>query len=146
MRSPLWWAALPALALASISCSDSAAVDPESLVGTWDATKLEFARVADPQDKEDVIGDLGGDFVITLAVNGGCTGELTVPPDPVENMTGTWSASVDVFTLHWSGDTHTTQFDMTLSGNTLTLAGGDVEYNFGTGDEAAKLTVVLVKR
>ncbi len=146
MRSPLWWAALPALALASISCSDSTAVDPESLVGTWDGTKLEFARVADPQDKEDVIGDLGGDFVITLAANGGCTGQLTVPPDPMENMTGTWSASADVFTLHWSGDTHTTQFDMTLSGNTLTLAGGDVEYNFGIGDEAAKLTVVLVKR
>lgn len=146
MRSTLWWAALPVLALASVTCSDSNGVDPDSLLGTWDATKMEFTSVADPQDKEDVIADLGGEFVMIIAANGGCTGELTVPPDPLENMAGTWSASADVFTLHWSGDTHTTQFDMTLSGNTLTLAGGDVNYNFGTGDEPAKLTVVLVKR
>lgn len=145
MRSTLWWAALPALVLTAVSCSDSTSVDPESLLGTWDATKLEFTRVANTADKVDVIA-LGGDLVMTLAANDVVTGTLTVPGEAPENLTGTWSASVDVFTLHWDGDTGNTQFDMSLSGDILTLSGGDVDYNFGTGDEAAKLTVVLDKR
>ncbi|MBE0593520.1 MAG: lipocalin family protein [Gemmatimonadales bacterium] len=145
MRSTLWLAALPALMWASASCGDSTAVDPQSLLGTWDATKLEFTRVANTSDKVDLI-DLGGEFVITLAANDVCTGTFTVPGELPENLTGTWSVSVDVFTLHWDGDTGNTQFDMTLSGNTLTLTGGDVDYDFGNGDEAAKLTVVLDKR
>ena len=145
MRSTLWLAALPALMLPSVSCSDSTAVDPESLLGTWDATKVEFTRVANAQDKVDVIA-LGGTLVMTLSANDVCTGTFTVPGTAPENLVGTWTVSADVFTLHWTGDTGNTQFDMSRSGDILTLTGGDVDYDFGVGDEAAKLTVVLDKR
>jgi uncharacterized cupin superfamily protein len=145
MRNVLWWAALPSLVLASVSCSDSAAPDPGSLLGTWDATKLEFTRVANTSEKVDII-PLGGVFVITLAANDVCTASLTMPQTAPENMTGTWSVSIDVFTLHWTGDTGNTQFDFSLSGSTMTLVGGDVDFDFGNGDEPSKLTVVLVKR
>jgi len=145
MRSTLWWAALCSLAVASVGCSDSTAVDPQSLLGTWDATKVEFVRVANTQDRADIV-NLGGAFTITLAANNMCQGTLTFPDTPPENVTGTWSASADVFTLQWTGDQFETQFDMVLAGNTLTLTGGDVDYDFGAGDEAAKLNVTLVKR
>jgi len=144
MRSTLWWAALCSLAVASVGCSDSA-VEPQSLLGTWDATKLEFTRVANTSEKVDII-PLGGAFVITLADNDVCTATLTFPDTAPESMTGTWSVSIDVFTLHWTGDTGNTQFDFSLSENTMTLVGGDVDYDFGNGDEPSKLTLVLVKR
>jgi hypothetical protein len=144
MRSTLWWAALPALALASATCGDDA-VDPQTLLGTWDATAMQFTSVANPQDQVDAI-DVGGAFVITLAANNMCQATLTLPGEPPENLTGTWSASADVFTLQWTGEMFETQFDFVSSGNTLFLTGGHVNFDFGGGDEEATLDVTLVRR
>ncbi len=59
----------------------------------------------------------------------------TEPGQPAEVSSGTWSASADVLTITWtSGQRGNAQFDMTLSGNSLTLTGGHVAYDLNGDD------------
>jgi hypothetical protein len=63
-------------------------------------------------------------------------------------VSGTWSATVDVLTIVRAGQTGQTQFDMTLSGSTLTLSGGHVLFDLnddGAGEECV-LDMALVRQ
>lgn len=73
---------------------------------------------------------------------------LDVPGEPTEVITGTWSASADVFTIRESGSSGNQQFDWNLNGTTLTLSGanGDFDFDGDDIDEPAKVTVVLLKQ
>ena len=108
----------------------------EELTGTWRATKMEFVSVSNPAQKVDVI-TLG--VTATLALNAGGTFFLTStePGHSAETLSGTWSASADVLTLKWTTPfTGEWQFDMALSGGSLTLSGADAEYNIdGVGGD-----------
>lgn len=65
----------------------------------------------------------------------------------MDDLVGTWQASIDVLTITETGDPFSVQFEFTLSGATLTLTGGDVDFDFnGTGDLPAELDRVLVKQ
>ncbi len=132
------------LVLGAAACSDSGP-SMDSFVGTWTASKAEFVRVADATDKVEIIAQ-GGTFRITFNADSTWVATITAPQNVPDTSGGTWSASVDVLTLVTVGLSGQTQFDFVLSGNTVTLTGGHVTWDFGTGDEEALLNVTATKQ
>jgi Lipocalin-like domain len=139
------------LVLAAAACGDSGP-SMDSFVGTWNATKAEFVSEADATVNADIIA-LGATFQITFNADSTWRAILTfsalvpaggqVAPD---TSSGTWTSSIDVLTLVTTGQSGNTQFNFVLSGNTLTLTGGHMTWDFGTGDEPAILNVTAVKQ
>jgi hypothetical protein len=127
---------------------DGSGPSESELAGTWRATKYELVSVANPSLKVDMVA-LGGTVTMTLSSSGAFTLVAQMPDEPAETFTGTWEASSEILTLDFvtglSGDM---QFDMSLSGNILTLSGADAEMDLdGDGqDEAAKVTIVLTRQ
>ena len=79
----------------------------------------------------------GNGYTLTLAQSGQA---------PVV-QTGSWSASSDVMTLTRTSMSGNQQFDMTFSGNNLTLNGANTLFDFNTGAfEEAKLYMTLVRQ
>lgn len=115
-------ALLAALATLGACKNDGTGPSAAELTGTWEATTA------------------GGSATLVLGAGSVCTLQMTIPSNPTWNFTGTWSASVDVLSLDLTGPFNPTwQFDMTLAGNTLTLAGADTDFAFNGSLEAAKL-------
>lgn len=137
--------ALTALTLASCG-DDGTGPSAESLAGTWTATAFEYVSTADPGDRVELIG-LGGTLVTEIRSGGTYSYVFTLPGQPTETSTGTWSSTADTFTMHESGSTFALTFDMVLSGNTLTLTGADTEYDFDLDgvDDDAELNLTLVR-
>jgi hypothetical protein len=138
------WLLTTAVGMAAGCGDDSTGPSESSLVGTWRATKVELISVQDPAIKFDLVA-LGATVRLVLGSSKAYTLTLSVPGEPQEIVTGSWSSSGDVLTLtDESGDM---QFDMTLSGNTLTLTGADGEFDFNDDDvdEPAHLNMVLVR-
>ena len=128
-----------------VACSDSAAPATDDLVGTWNATAAEFVREADPSESVEIIAQ-GGSFRITLGANGTWSAIVTAPQITPDTSGGTWTASTDVLTLITTGQAGETQFDYVLSGTTITLTDGHVTWDYGNGDEAARLNITATKQ
>jgi hypothetical protein len=135
------------LALCAGCGSEPAGPDPETMAGTWVATSAQFVRVASPPMTVDVI-PMGGSLVLILAANGTFTLNFAFPGEGVDTRQGNWNASFDVLTLNYTpGAFGPRQFDLNLSGNTLTLRGADVDFEFvGHTAEPAKLNLVLTRQ
>src|SRR5512147_14641 len=139
-----------ALGVAVAACGGGGtAPSSTSFAGSWRATKVEYVSVANPGTKVEVIAQ-GATLTVQLNADGSYSSVLTIPGKAAENTTGTWTASSDIFTLHWleSGFSNEMQFDYSLGGTTLTLTGADSDFDFaGTGQsQAAKLNVTLVRQ
>jgi len=149
MRSPVRTLSVT-LGVVLVACGDGG-TEPSasSFTGSWHATKLEYVSVANPSTKVDVIGQ-GATLTVQFNGGGGYTSTLTMPGEAQEITTGTWEASVDVFTMRWTEGAFTNemQFDWTMSGSTLTLVGATSDFDFaGTGElQPAKLNVTLVRQ
>jgi hypothetical protein len=119
---------------------------PSAITGTWQLTKVLFVGQANPQQSVDLIA-LGGTGTLTFNSDNTFSYTVTVPPAAPETTTGTWSLGGQVLTLIRDGFSGNLQFDVTLSGQTLKLAGGHVDFdvnNDGT-DEPAILTLEATK-
>jgi hypothetical protein len=143
--------ALAALLAGAGACGggDSNGPSEESLVGTWVAAKAEFVSVANPSLKVDLIG-LGGSIRLVLSSGHQFTLTIKPPGGAEEQSTGTWNSSGDEFVLRFAagpliGDM---AFDVSLSGNTLTLTGADAEFDVDGqgGDEPAKLNLTMIRQ
>lgn len=150
MRTPIL-ALLMVAAFAAVSCSSDdnpAAPSPAviaSLEGSWKATKAVFTSVAPPTRTVDIVAQ-GSTLTLVLAAGGTYTLTITEPGLPPVVQTGTWSAGGDVLTLSRSS-TSNSQFDKTLNGNSLVLAGGSALFEFTDGVlEEAKLTMTLARQ
>ncbi|MEN6559780.1 MAG: lipocalin family protein [Acidobacteriota bacterium] len=133
-----------AAVLVSAGCKSSAGPeDTESFLGTWNATKAEYTSAANSSTKVDIVA--GGSTAVLVLNATTFTLTITDPGESAVVAGGTWSASTDVLTLTWtSGNSGTTQFDYTLSGDNLTLNDGHVLYDFTPGSpEEALLDLVL---
>jgi hypothetical protein len=131
------------LAGSLLSCGDGTGPSTDDLAGTWLATKAEIVSVANPAVKVDLVA-LGGTVRLVLTAAHAFTLTVSMPGEPQEVTTGTWSSSVDVLTLN-DGAADIWQFEMTLDGDTLRLTGADIEFNVDGvgGDDPAKLNLVL---
>ena len=142
-------AAFVVVALLAPACgggggSSPAAPTPQTLEGTWRATKAQFVSVNNASRQVDIVAQ---GSTLTLVFSGtNYTRTMTEPGQPPDVQTGTWSASTDVMTLRPSGVTWSIQFEMTFNGNSLTLNGGSVEFDFTGNFEQAKLYMTLVRQ
>ena len=127
------------------SGSSPSAPTPQTLEGTWRATKAEFVSVANSSRRLDVVAQGG---TVTIAFSGNTyTFTLAQPGQAPVVQTGTWSASSEVMTLVRAGSSGNQQFDMTFGGNNLTLNGANALFDFNTGAfEEAKLYMTLVRQ
>lgn len=127
------------------SCHKNSPTSPSAsgLPGAWRATRAEYVSGS---QRVDVI-PRGSTMTLTLETS---TFALTVtdPGEPAVVTSGTWSASRDVLTLKPTGMTGEIQFDMTLSGSTLSLNGGHVLYDINSDDrdEECILNTTLVRQ
>ena len=73
---------------------------------------------------------------------------ITDPGESPQVTNGSWTSSRDTMTLTPSGMPFSWVFDMNLSGNTLTLTGGSVEFDFNADGalEQAKLNLTLARQ
>lgn len=125
--------------------SNPAAPTPQTLEGTWRATKAQFVSVANSSRQVDIIAQ---GSTVTIAYAGtNYTYSQTESGKQQQVQTGTWSASTDVMTMRPTGVTWNIQFNMTFGGNNLTLNGGSVQFDFNNGVfEEAKLNMNLVRQ
>lgn len=128
-------------AVAACSGSNATGPSPASIVGTWQATKVQYVSTTG-LGTVDLVAQGG---TATLVLDADHTFQYTCTPagKPAEVLTGTWDVS-DVLTLSMS-PTNEMQFDASLSGNTLTLTGAYRDYDFnndGMG-EPARLNMTL---
>jgi hypothetical protein len=125
----------------------SATQATETLAGSWRATKAEYTNRANTSQKLDIVAR--GSSVTLVFEPGGAFRMNVIDPGQAGNVvSGTWSATVDVLTIVRAGQTGQTQFDMTLSGSTLTLSGGHVLFDLnddGAGEECV-LDMALVRQ
>jgi hypothetical protein len=139
-RSGLAGAAI--IAGAACGSDGGSGPSPGEITGTWQLTKLQFVSQANPQLSIDLIA-LGGTATLTLDPSKAFSYTVTMPGSAPETTTGTWSLSGDVLTVIRVGFIGEVQFNVTLSGQTLTLAGGHVDFDVnqdGT-DEPAIMTI-----
>lgn len=143
------FAAYAALTVSLACGGDGSGPSRTEFEGTWDATKLEFTNVANTSEKVEVIA-LGATYTIVLVSDGTYQATLGVPGSAPEVTTGTWSVSSDVITIKETGSSGDQQFNWSLSGNTLTISGANTDFDFDgngpRGDEAAKVSAVLVRQ
>jgi hypothetical protein len=136
-----------ALLLSAAACGDdSAGPTASQITGTWQATQVEFVRVAAPAVSVDLIA-AGGSATLVLASDRNFTYTVTPPGELTGLETGTWELDGAILTMTPTHLTFSLQFEVQLSGDTLRLSGADAEYDFD-GDhvaEPAKLNLVLVR-
>ena len=140
--------ALSLLSGVALACGDDAAgPSPSEITGTWQATHVEYVSVAQPTVSVDLIVDEDYTVTLVLAANGSYTFTQTPPGEPPQTSTGTWEVDGDVFDVAPTGTQYRLQFEIALSGNTLSLSGADAEYDFDGDDtpEDAKLNMVLTR-
>jgi hypothetical protein len=99
-----------------------------TLAGSWKATKAEFVSASNSGVRVEIVAT-GTTLTLTLDSAGTYTQRIVDPGQAGQTTTGTWSASRDTLTLKPAGITGDIQFDMTLSGATLTLSGGHVAFD-----------------
>ena len=116
------------------------------LEGSWRATKAEFVSAANSSKRVDVVAQ---GTTVTLVLSGSNFTYTITDPGKTPNVTsGTWTSSRDTMSLKPNGVTWSWQFDMTQSGNNLTLNGASVEFDFAANGvfEQAKLYLTLVRQ
>ena len=126
--------------------SPSGSSAPQGLEGTWKATKAEFVSAANASKRVDVVTQ---GTIVTLAITGGSFVLTIADPGQTPNATnGTWTSTRDTMSLKPNGVTWSWQFDMTQSGNNLSLSGASVEFDFAANGvmEQAKLYMTLVRQ
>jgi hypothetical protein len=142
-------ATLVAAAMIAPACGDDgsspSAPTPQTLEGTWRATRAEFVSATNSARRIDVVA---AGAVVTFAFSGNnYTFTMAQAGQTPQVQTGTWSASSEVMTLVRAGSSGNQQFDMTFSGNNLTLNGANALFDFNTGVfEEAKLYLTLVRQ
>lgn len=133
------WVVAPLVAGLALACGSDVA--EEDIVGTWNATDFVFSNFEDPVVDFDVI-DAGGDITIILRADGTYT-ITSVFLDLDDD--GDWVLNGDVLTFD-DGTVDESAFDVSLDGNTLTIHGEDLEFDFGDGDEPAQLDATFVRQ
>ncbi|KPK79781.1 MAG: hypothetical protein AMS25_11390 [Gemmatimonas sp. SM23_52] len=132
---------------AALACGgDGVGPSADEVVGTWTATKVEYVSVSQPVQTIDLIAEGGTG---TLAFSAAGTYLFTLEPidTPGQVDTGAWELDGDILTMWPRGTNFEMRFDVVLSGNRLTLSGGDAQFDFDGDHEAddAKLYLVLVR-
>ncbi len=129
-----------AAAVLLLACAEATGVTIADLVGTWNATKLEFTNKANPAQKVDVV-PLGAQLRIVVEASGRA----------IATFSFQGQSSVDTSQIAIRGDTLVVdgrRLLFTLSGNTLTMTDDNESFDFNQdgAEEAATLLAVLLRQ
>lgn len=129
-------------------CSKNTVTSPSSqtLTGTWRATKAEYVSAADSSVTYEVVAK-GGTATLVLTSNA-FTLTIAKAGAAPQVTNGSYTSTINLMTLTPAGVSFTWVFEMSLSGDNLTLNGANVEFDFnGDGtNEPAKLNLALVRQ
>jgi lipocalin-like protein len=134
------------LAAVVVGCgSDNSGPNLPNLVGSWHATRIQVTNKANAAQTADLIL-LGATIQLVLKADHTFTATFVAPGEPPNPSNGTYTQTATTLTLTddaASGGT-VNVFTYTLSGGTLTVSGGEIDFDFGSGDVASKLDVTFV--
>ena len=135
-------------ALLLVGCGDDNTIGPKpaEIMGNWTATKVEYVSKAAPATRVDVIG-LGTVVVLRFNTDHSLLYIETESAGSPVTTRGVWSLDEGILRVTPSGMSLSWEWSAHLSGNTLTLSGADMEYDFdGNGfPEAADQNMTLVR-
>jgi len=141
------WVGLSALAV-GIACGDGdvTGITANRLVGTWEATDMEFVNRNNPLQVVDFAGQRAG-LTAVFRSDGRYTLTLHAVGIP-ESFAGSWEVQAGQLVLRDDGDPDPVRFDVSLSGNRLTAVTNDAEYDFNgdATDDPATLRMVLIRQ
>lgn len=140
------------VAALAVACSDSegptgGAEDVDDLVGTWNATVMEFTNSADNTQKVDLISE-GASVTLTITSNGRYTFDMSFPGEGAEADSGTFTLSGSNITINSDNpeDPEAETLGYTLSGNTLTMLGDDTfDFDEDGTEETATMRLVFTR-
>jgi len=117
-----------------------------SIVGTWTVTKAEVVSVANPSTRTELVA-LGPTASLVLNSNQTFARTATFPGEAPEVATGPYTYTSGHLTLNITSSSppETLSFTLALSGNTMTLTGATISFEFGTIEEQATLNLTLTK-
>lgn len=126
---------------------DSTGTSLASIVATWTVTRADVISVANPATRLELVGGLGLTASLVLNANETFTLTSTFPGEQPDVETGTYTYTSGHLTLNPTNPSasDTFSFTLALSGNTMTLTGGTVSIDFGTGDQPATLNLTLTR-
>ena len=124
---------------------DNAGPSLPNLVGTWHATKIQVTNKANASETIDVT-PLGATLEFIARADHTFTATFGIPGEPPDVSNGTYvqTATMVTTTDDASSGGQVNVFTYSLSGGTLTMSGGTVDFNFGSGDVASRLDLTLV--
>lgn len=125
--------AIALMGAAAVACGGDDKPSSESVSGTWSIAKFEYVNAANSSERVDLIAS-GYSGTVTLNDNGQYVATITEPGFEPVSTTGTWSYTVDTFTLQETGSSGNSQFDMDVGNDVLTLTGANSEYDFDGDD------------
>jgi len=141
------WVGLSALAVA-IACGDGdvTGLTASRLVGTWEATHIEFVNRNNPLQVVDFSGQ-GIGLTAVFRSDGRYTLTLHAVGMP-ESFAGRWALEAGQLVLRDDADPDPVRYDASLSGNMLTAVTNDAEYDFNgdATDDPATLRMVLIRQ
>lgn len=117
------------IALLTVGCSDPISIDPSDLAGTWTAASYSWLDKLDLVTVYDMIPD-GGSFTVTLGSDGSFSAMRTFPGEAAESWSGVYSVTPPQLTFSDFGDGQPEPFLATRQENDMTLATGNVEFDF----------------
>lgn len=129
-------------------CGKDKAVGPKpnEITGAWRATMVEYVSKAAPGTRVDLIA-AGDTLTLTINSDGSIIQIRTPLGGSPDTTTGTWELTTDIFKVFPTGMPFYWAWDVSLSGNTLTLTGADMEYDFNDDNvpEQADQNMVLIR-
>jgi hypothetical protein len=130
--------------LAAASCKDTS-TNPtvKGPVGTWHATRAEYVSVADSSKRVNIVSQ--GSTVTLVLDTSTFTLTITNPGETPKVTTGSWTFTTNTMTLAPSGTSFTWVFDTMVSGESMSLSGAHVQFDFSGTMEEAILTLVLTR-
>ena len=102
---------------------------PSEITGRWTATKVEYVSKAAPATRVDLIA-LGTAVVVSIGSDKNFLYVETPSGGSPDTTTGVWSMDGDIFKVTPTGMAFSWEWKATLSGNSLSLTGADMEYDF----------------
>ncbi|HET9952458.1 MAG TPA: hypothetical protein VFS09_11760 [Candidatus Eisenbacteria bacterium] len=130
------------------ACNKDTETGPKAsdITGNWSATKVEYVNKAAPGTRVDLIA-LGGAATMAINADKSFVFVLAESGEPPDTTTGVWKIDGEMFEVTPTGMPFSWMWQASLSGNSLTLTGADMEYDFD-GDnvmEQADQNTALVR-
>lgn len=127
-------------------CEDTTGVTILDLVGTWNATKVEFVSTADATVTFDLIAN-GLMLSTTINSDGTYSGSFTLAGQPPDSFSGTMTVQGTTLVFTEPGEQPDTAA-FTLEGNTLTITDTNEKFDFDFDgiEEDATVTTVMVRQ